>query len=285
MLCRSLIIAGLLAILLAALGCAGEQASESARVDAVGTMEGGAASQPRASSPPPALAGDLLEQPSGIGDLTLAQAREAVSKGETTRRELVKRLLPATDADAPALHKWLHRQVDTPAADMKNVLRAVGAAVPDSKGRFTQPAQKRDLDWLEALLNHDAKKLSVPLKAALNECLLTVALLRATAAAAHPDASVSLVRFGYRHLGAFRDECGRQIRAMGVAAVPGLVRIRNLKDELGFKMVPDLVREQHGCVGFQQIPFFWGRLYPIAFLPQFANILPYGRPAYVHLPA
>ena len=215
----------------------------------------------------------------------MAQAREAVSKGETTRRELVKRLLRATDADAPALHKWLHRQVDTPAADMKNVLRAVGAAVPDSKGRFTQPAQKRDLDWLEALLNHDAKKLSVPLKAALNECLLTVALLRATAAAAHPDASVSLVRFGYRHLGAFRDECGRQIRAMGVAAVPGLVRIRNLKDELGFKMVPDLVREQHGCVGFQQIPFFWGRLYPIAFLPQFANILPYGRPAYVHLPA
>ena len=224
-------------MVLATPGCSGEQNGDQARVDARGTVYGGTPDQPQASSPAPALEGDLLEQPSGIGDLTLAQARKAVASNEAARRELIKRLLRATDADAPTLHRWLHRQVDTPVADMKNVLRATAAAVPDSKGRFTQPAQIKDLDWLEALLTLDTKKLSAPLRTALNECLLTVALIRATAAAAHPDASVSLVRFGYRHLGAFRDECGRQIRAMGVAAVPGLIRSRNLKDELGFKMV------------------------------------------------
>ena len=147
------------------------------------------------------------------------------------------KLLGATEADAPTLHGWLHREVKTPVADMKNLLRAVGAAVPDSNGRFDKPGRIKDLDWLDALLRYDPAKLSPALRAALTECRLMAALIRATAATAHPDASISLVRFGYRHKGAFRDECGRQIRAMGVAAVPGLVRTRNLKDELGFKMV------------------------------------------------
>ena len=234
--CRSLIVVGLLGIL-APCACADQQPASRPAADARGSSDGGAAAGQTASPPAPALAGDLLEQPSGLGDLTLAQARKAAAGDQAARAKLVQRLLQATDADAPTLHKWLHREVDTPVADMKNVLRAMGAAVPDSNGRFSEPARIQNLDWLEALLTHDQSKLSAPLRPALTECLLNVAFIRATAAAAHPDGAISLVRFGYRHMGTFRDECGSQIRTMGVAAVPGLVRTRNLKDELGFKMV------------------------------------------------
>ncbi len=222
----------LIVVTMLTLACSGEEKES--------LPDAGKVAAPKKKAPPPLpLSGDLLEQASGIKGLTLEQARAALAPGskEAAREAMVAKLLGATEADAPTLHGWLHREVKIPVADMKNMLRAVGAAVPDSKGRFAKPARIKDLDWLDALLKYDPAKLSPALKAALTECRLTTALIRATAATSHPDASISLVRFGYRHKGAFRDECGRQIRAMGVAAVPGLVRTRNLKDELGFKMV------------------------------------------------
>ena len=116
------------------------------------------------------------------------------------------------------------------------MLRHIGAQVPDHKGRFVNPARIKDLDWLGALEKLKSSSISSHLRRAHGEALLSVALIRALAATGHHDASISLLRFSYRHGGAFRDECGRQIRAMGVRAVPGLLRARALKDPLAYKM-------------------------------------------------
>ena len=154
------------------------------------------------------------------------------------RRKLaLRKLMTAGRGDAPQLHRWLHGPTDVPAPDIKSVLRELGVAVPTRQGRFNGKAKHADRDWLDGLLGLDPKRLSPALRAALDQSLLSVALLRALAATRHQDASMSLTRFGFRHAGAFRDECGKQIRAMGIHAVPGLLRARALKDPQAFKMV------------------------------------------------
>ncbi len=209
--------------------------------DDAGTDSGSAPAkggkEPAAAAPGPRASEDLLTPATRLAGLKLKTIEAALGSSKVEERKaMVERLMQAAPADAPTLHRWLHREVKVPVADMKNVLRSIGAAVPDGKGRFTKPARVKDLDWLDALLSTREDGLSEALRPALRECLLTVALLRATAGSGHPDAAVSLVRFGYRHRGAFRDECGARIRGMGLGAVPGLVRVRNLRDELAFKM-------------------------------------------------
>ena len=174
--------------------------------------------------------------PSPLQGMKLDWLRKEMSASKSRRRAAVDRLLRGERGDAPTLHRWLHRTTKLSPADYRNLLRHVGAHVPDRRGRFGQ-APARSPDWLESLLALEPDKLPAHLRAAHCDTLLNVALLRALVASKHPDAAVSLLRFAYRHLSAFKDECGRQIRAMRVHAVPGLVRTQALRDPLAYKMV------------------------------------------------
>ena len=187
---------------------------------------------------PAAVGEDIVASPSRLKFRKLSELSSALSH---TNRERRKATLSALNnvglGDAPTLHAFLHRTRSVPTADLKAVLRSAGAAVPDRHGRFKAGAVDTNLDWLEALLKVDPERLNPGLLRALDQCVMSVALIRALAATRHHDAPVSLIRYGFRHDGAFRDECGKQIRDMGIHAVPGLLRSRALKDPQAFKMV------------------------------------------------
>ncbi len=184
------------------------------------------------------VADDIVKAPTRVGYKTRPALAKALShtRGDG-RKAAIKALLSAGRGDAPSLHNFLHATTPVPPSDLKSVLRKVGAQVPDRHGRFKSGGKVEKVDWLEALLEVDTERLNPKLLAALNHSVISVALIRALAASRHHDAPVSLTRFGFRHNGAFRDECGRQIRSMGIHAVPGLVRARALKDPQAFKMV------------------------------------------------
>lgn len=198
----------------------------------------------------PVSDGDGLElksnERSPLAGLTLESLQASFRADAATRRKLVARLLTARREDAEKLHAWLHRPSGVPANDYKAVLRAIGAAVPNRAGRFESEEQRPraakkqrarvEVDWLEALLSLDATKLRSGLARAHSEATLSVALMRALVKSRHPEAAISILRFGYRHAHAFRDETGSQIRALGVYAVPGLVRAIAIRDPEAHKM-------------------------------------------------
>ncbi len=185
-----------------------------------------------------AVTGDIVSSPSRLRYKTLPKLASALSYGRGDgRKGVIEHLMGAGRGDAPALHDFLHQTTPVPPADIKAVLRSIDAAVPDRHGRFSAKVKAPDLDWMEALLKVKPDRLSPGLRKALDHCVLSVALIRALAATKHHDAPVSLIRFGFRHDGAYRDQCGMKIRAMGIHAVPGLLRARALKDPQAFKMV------------------------------------------------
>ena len=193
------------------------------------------ASPPRPPQATPSESRRFVPPPSALASLTLEGVEKQLASRD--RKTAIARLLRAGRADAPKLHEWLHRRSRWSPGDYKNILRRIGAQVPDRHGRFPDAAAKKNVDWLKELLALDPAQLAPGLRDAYPDTLLTVGLMRALAATGHPDASVSLLRFAYRHNSAFKDECGRQIRAMGVRAVPGLLRARALRDPLAYKMV------------------------------------------------
>jgi hypothetical protein len=62
------------------------------------------------------------------------------------------------------------------------------------------------------------------LKIAQRQALYSVALMRALTATRSSEAAATLLRFAYRHRGAFRDECGRLLRQLADDALPALIR-------------------------------------------------------------
>lgn len=181
------------------------------------------------------ISGGFLRERSPVLDKSLEDLRAGL-RSPWTRKATIDLLLRSGRDAAPRLHELLHRRTRVSASAYKSLLRRIGAHVPDSRGRFSGTPPKPSLDWLEALAQLADEGPAERLAAAHREALLSVALMRALAASEHHDAALSLLRFAYRHGGAFRDECGRQIRSMRVHAVPGLVRARALRDPLAYKM-------------------------------------------------
>ncbi|MBL8633018.1 MAG: hypothetical protein JNM40_07315 [Myxococcales bacterium] len=114
------------------------------------------------------------------------------------------------------------------------------------KNQRPKPHDPEAVDWLSALALLDVSKepllSSVPpneAHRARGELLLKVALLRVLSLAGqrgsreavHPVFEQAFVRDGL-----LRDECGRNVRAMGSAAIPGLIRIYNNKSRANYKM-------------------------------------------------
>ncbi|MBK8480535.1 MAG: hypothetical protein IPL40_05110 [Proteobacteria bacterium] len=126
----------------------------------------------------------------------------------------------------------------TSAANFKAVLRAIGAAVPDAGGRFPAiEVSARRPDWLRSLLQRPALGPDRSnLRSAATEAAYLIAIARGLAARRRSAAAEALLIFAYRHAGAFRDECGALLRAMGDAAVPALVRAGQLRHPLAYRM-------------------------------------------------
>jgi hypothetical protein len=183
---------------------------------------------PAASAPPTSAT---------LGGRTLAELRRAIgSSNADDRRRAIELLRAATPDDAQTLHDYLHRKTGVPAITYKSLLRKAGAQVPDRAGHFAKLDSENSLDWLTTLRDMNPSTLRPRMQVALAEAALSVALLRALAATRRHEGAVSIIRFAFRHQGAFKDECGRQLRSMGTYAVPGLLRARSLKDPLAYKI-------------------------------------------------
>jgi tetratricopeptide (TPR) repeat protein len=145
-----------------------------------------------------------------------------------------KRLAAATELAQlgahiqPALQAFLQRTRTTTADERKVVLAGFGAQVPDKQGRFPLPSREvdkqiragDDIDWLAQLAKLDMNS------AAVGEITADVAALRALAASKHVDATQILMDVAFADdTRIYRDECGRQIRALHPYSIPGLIRI------------------------------------------------------------
>lgn len=167
--------------------------------------------------------------------------RLASASGLTARVAIARELWRvARDADDPQhVVRELHRATPVASAETyKALLRLIGAAVPDPSGRFpTAAAPAPRPDWLLRLLRHASSGSSgAGARAVAVEAAYSVALARGLAARRQAVGAEALLVFAYVHGGAFRDECGALLRAMGEAAVPTLVRAGQLRHPLAYRM-------------------------------------------------
>lgn len=128
----------------------------------------------------------------------------------------------------PTLTAFLSRTRATPVEERQAILVGFGAMVPDKNGRFDTPNREKDqqiragddLDWLAELTKLD---LASP---AVGEITADIAALRALAASKNLDAVDKIFDVAFADdTRIYRDECGRQIRAMHPYSIPGLIRI------------------------------------------------------------
>ncbi len=142
------------------------------------------------------------------GEPRLAAAKAVIELAPTAAAEMIERLGRArTSTDA----------------ERRELLLGIGAEVPNEKGSFTYPGRPKnpnaaELDWLAAL----AKQ---PASPAVTDALEVVALLRALATTRLESAADAILGFGFTPEGlVYRDESGRQIRAMSPHSLPTLLR-------------------------------------------------------------
>lgn len=163
-------------------------------------------------------------------DLTaLAQA----APGEP-RLQAAKALAPHPVAElVSALKKKREASVES----LRALLKSIRAEVPNTKGTFEQPPRPKDpnapeLDWLAELARQPIAAGAAQI--AQRDALATVALLRALATAGTEAAADAILDFGFTADGlVFRDECGRQLRAMAPASLPTLLRASQDKKREG----------------------------------------------------
>lgn len=190
--------------------------------------------------PRPGLAEGLLPAVQSFTDAGWQETMQQIrSLDPASAQSGLRRLIAANGADVGRIARTLHRHTATSATAYKTLLRSIGASVPDRGGRFGE-AQVADLDWFDALLqpappaNVGTDAMAADVR---RQTVVNVALIRALGRRRDsPEAAESLLRFAYRHRGAFRDECGRVLRAMGDAAVVALVRSGAWRDPLDFRI-------------------------------------------------
>ena len=180
-------------------------------------------------------AAPLLPTAASLSDATWQRTVQQIRSMKPAQlHKAMTTLQQANDADVPRISNSLHRRTSIGPDDYKRLLQRFGASVPNRKGRFSK-AKSDDLDWLQALSKAPSAKAEA--FEIHREALLSVALMRGLGMRKQdPAAAESLLRFAYRHRGAFRDECGRIIRTMGNAGVVALVRSKGWRDPLAFRV-------------------------------------------------
>jgi hypothetical protein len=114
--------------------------------------------------------------------------------------------------------------------------RVPGPRVPgrvQPRVRRPPPHDPEKVDWAQALNELDLQKPELAAiadrDAVRADALEIVALLRGISASRRLDAVDPLFRMAFELDGVFRDECGRQIRAMESYAIPALIRLMHQK--------------------------------------------------------
>ena len=189
----------------------------------ISVLAGGALAS--AESPPPDVAPAEPTSAPEAGDAAeLLQALESAASAEE-RNKLASSLAAIRPAPVEALKAHLARTRKSSDEERKAVLKAVGAAVPDAKGRFKAPGRETkkteksndDFDWL-------AKLSGSPSKPGLGEVISDVAVIRALASSQDYRAGTVIVDFAFSEVGAiYRDECGRFLRKMSPFSIPALI--------------------------------------------------------------
>jgi tetratricopeptide (TPR) repeat protein len=136
---------------------------------------------------------------------------------------LVLAATPALAADdVPALAAKLKQRTATD-EELRALLAKFGAEVPNAQGTFVQPPRsdkkKVDPDWLVELGKIPESQ------AGRAEAISAITTVRALAAEGSEAAADAILDFAFSPQGlVFRDECGRQLRAMSPHSLPTLLR-------------------------------------------------------------
>lgn len=214
----AVLLAVLLTVDMAALPMPGVDPRARERVQAVLVRIAGANPASRA-----AAAADLI----ALGPSLYAPIVEALFRPRGALPDQLRRLVLLTGAQVPNWKGsdplWVHR------SEPKWVPSFRGEKRPKQK----PPVDPEAVDWLVAL---NVLDLAIPELAEIEpagrslaqlEAIEVVAILRALSATQKSVAIAPLFRFAFESEGVFRDECGRQIRAIGDAAVPELVPLQH----------------------------------------------------------
>ncbi len=183
-------------------------------------------------------------------DAARTELRRMVADADGHRAELEATLLAPRPFGPDAYRKlFLAMWAQVPnwkSGDPLWIKRAEPPPPPVVKGqprpRRPPPHEPTTVDWFEALLALDLGELEQPFafeglpkvtlepvpaadrEALRADALGVIATIRALAATRRAEAVAPLFQLAFTSDGVFRDECGRQLRAIGDAAVPGLVR-------------------------------------------------------------
>ncbi len=153
-------------------------------------------------------------------------ALDAAAPG-APRLAAAKQIVDLGPSALPALALALKRPLTATDAQRRDLLKKIGADVPNAKGTFLTPPRPTkpdapELDWLAALAKLPQSPATDP---ALRDALETVTLLRAMAATHLPAAADAILEYAFSSDGlVFRDECGRQIRVMSPYSLATLLR-------------------------------------------------------------
>jgi tetratricopeptide (TPR) repeat protein len=158
----------------------------------------------------------------------------AIARAETPEARIAAAaaLAKAAPGQEPALAAALARPRPVDDDARRAALHAVGADVPSKDGKFkaTPPPRLRkgehpppELDWIDALAHAGSDP-------AVKDSFMIVAILRALVASQAFAGADAILEFAFTPDGiAFRDECGRQLRAMSPRSLPTLVRASQQK--------------------------------------------------------
>lgn len=157
-------------------------------------------------------------------ELLAAIAKGEGNAGDQSRRIAELSALSPTPVDA--LVSFLGRERATSQEARREVLAAIGAAVPDSRGRFKSPGRESKktkeeadkFDWAAAILETKQSR-------ATREALADIAAIRALALSRDPRGALAALEFGFTEAGLiYRDEVGRYLRKGSPWSIPGLIR-------------------------------------------------------------
>lgn len=199
-----------------------------------------------------------------LSDADLARLQAGLASQQSGVRLAAAQTIAGADADdedgESRYAAWLRKDLESPQALLQKLIHAIHGQYPnpdyprgpgkDPPMWFLRPepavssgTRKKDrpkphdpeaVDWLTAFAALDVAQdpflsglPTAPLHKARTELLFKVALLRALARAGHKGSRQAVQPVfdqAFVRDGILRDECGRQIRAMGSPAIPGLLR-------------------------------------------------------------
>lgn len=151
---------------------------------------------------------------------------EAMARSESSAQRLdsAAKLAEIGPGAMPELVAFLGRERASSEVERRAILKAIGADIPDEKGRFRARKSKdkadtaEALDWLAALVKLD------PGMAGLGDVMADVAAIRALAATKASAGAGAILDFGFTDAGLlYRDECGRYLRKMSPYSLPALI--------------------------------------------------------------